>query len=272
MSFYDHDSGAARIADAYDQRLVPWLFANWADPLVSIAKVQPSDQLVDLACGTGLITRALVERLDSEGHVHGVDLDAAMLARAAASVSSQRVTWHESDAGEMPFATSTIQVVLCNQGLQFFPDRDGVLTEIRRVLSPGGRLAVAVWGRLEVNPWPSAMAEAVGEFLGDEARAGTESVCGLGDTERVFNLLDRAGFVDIEVNEVEQTAHHPDVRDAIDGQFAALPYAATVDALGPDRRGELIETMARLLHDHVAADGALALRSTSVLASATTPV
>ena len=90
MSFYERDSGAARIAAAYDQRLVPWLFAHWADPLVGMAAVQPSDHVVDLACGTGLITRALVDRLEADGHIHGDDLDADQ-ARRPAGIAAELV-------------------------------------------------------------------------------------------------------------------------------------------------------------------------------------
>ena len=272
MSFYERDSGAARIAAAYDQRLVPWLFAHWADPLLEMAAVQPSNHVVDLACGTGLITRALVRRLDEDGHIYGVDLDPVMLARAAATVNRPQVTWHEADAGHLPLETSTIDVVVCNQGLQFFPDRDVVLAEVRRILRPGGRLALAVWGRLEANPWPAVMAEAVGEFLGDDARAGTESVCALGDSDRVRTVLAGAGFVDIDIAEVEHTAHHRDVQDAIDGQLAAVPFAESIDALGPDRRSELIDTMADHLANYTAPNGALDVASSSVLAVATVPL
>jgi hypothetical protein len=97
------------------------------------------------------------------------------------------------------------------------------------------------------------MAEAVGEFLGDDAREGTESVCALGDPERVCTILTSAGFMDVEVNEVEHAARHSDVRDAIDGQLAAVPFATSIDALGPERRSELIDTMADLLADYIAA-------------------
>jgi SAM-dependent methyltransferase len=271
MSFYERDSGAARIAVAYDERLVPWLFAHWVDPLLGIAVVQPSDHVVDLACGTGLVTRALVDRLDADGHVHGVDLDEVMLARAATAVNSRQVTWQKADAGDLPLETSTFDLVVCNQGLQFFPDRDVVLAEVRRILRPGGRLALAVWGRLEANPWPAAMAEAIGEFLGDDARAGTESVCGLGDPDRVRSLLTGAGFMDVDVSEMVQTARHSDVRDAIDGQLAAVPFAGSIDALGPQRRRALIEFVANLLADYIAPNGMLQVPSSSVLAAATVP-
>jgi SAM-dependent methyltransferase len=224
-----------------------------------------------LACGTGLITGALLERLDDRARIDSVDLDPAALAYASAAVSDDRVTWHEADASQLPFESFTADIVVCNQGLQFFPDRPLVLAEVSRVLRPGGRLALAVWGPLAANPWPAAMAAAIGDALGEEARWATESVCGLGDPAEVRRLLVEGGFVDVEITDVELTATHPDIRDAIDGQLAAVPSAASIDALGGDGRRKLIDAMAANLDDYTSSDGGLSVPSTSVLATAVTP-
>jgi SAM-dependent methyltransferase len=200
-----------------------------------------------------------------------VDLDPAALAFASAAVSDDRVTWHEADATQLPFESSTADLVVCNQGLQFFPDRPAVLAEVLRVLRPGGRLALAVWGPLAANPWPAAMAGAIGDALGEEARQATESVCGLGDAAEVHGLLVGGGFVDVEITDVELTANHPDVRDAIDGQLAAVPSAGSIEALGGAGRMKLIDAMAVNLDDYTSSDGGLSVPSTSVLAAAAKP-
>ncbi len=272
MTFYEGDAGLRRIADAYDRRLVPWLFAHWVDRLVGLARPDPSARVIDLACGTGAVTRSVLERLEGSGRIHSVDLDAAMLGYAAAAIDDRRVSWHEADASQLPIEASSIDAVICNQGLQFFPDRAAVLGELARVLRPDGRVAFAVWGRLEDNPWPAAMAAAMGDFLGDEARRGTETVCGLGDPDGVRSLLENAGFGDVVVAEVELTATHPDLHDAIDGQLASVPSAESIEALGPHRRSQLIDTMANHLARFTSPTGALSVPSTSVLATATAPV
>lgn len=269
MTFYRNDDGRHDIAAAYGERLVPWLFAHWADRLLDVARPGRSAHVIDLACGTGLITEALLNRLDDRGRVRSVDLDRAALAYASAAVSDDRVTWHEADASQLPFEASTVDVVVCNQGLQFFPDRRAVLAEVSRVLRPGGRLAVAVWGPLADNPWPAAMAAAIGDALGEDARWGAESVCGLGDAAEVGRLLVEGGFVDVDVVDVELTATHPDVRDAIDGQLAAVPSAASIEALGRDGRIKIIDAMAANLGDYTSSEGTLSMPSTSVLAAAT---
>ena len=137
------------------------------------------------------------------------------------------------------------------------------------MLHPGGRLAFAVWGPLEHNPWPKAMSVALGSELGDDARRRSESVCGLGDPEYLRLLITGAGFHDVEAAEIHLTATHSDVRDAIDGQLAALPSAGAIDALGPRGRSRIIEEMADYLREWTDADGALAVPSTCVVGTAT---
>jgi len=253
-------------AAAYDQELVPWLFEHWAEPMVDLVTPEPSSRIVDIACGSGLIVRHLLGRLGSSGSVHGVDIDAAMLAYAANSVDDVRVSWHESDAARLPFETSSMDRVSCHQGLQFFPERLASLAEIRRVLEPGGRLAVATWGRLEDNPWPAALSGAVGRLLGNDAGAGMAVVCDLGDPAELAELLREAGFEEVVVVEQQRTVTHRDVRAAVAGQLSALPSGSVIDELAGESRSELVELMCELLADYTDSAGRLNVASTCNLA------
>jgi SAM-dependent methyltransferase len=260
-----------RAVAAYDRELVPWLFEHWADPMVDLIAPEPSSRVVDIACGSGLIVRHLVGRLGAFGRVHGVDSDAAMLAYAASSVDDGRVSWHQSDAAVLPFATSSVDRVSCHQGLQFFPDRLAALAGIRRVLEPGGRLTAATWGRLEDNPWPAALAGAVGRLLGDDASAGMSVVCDLGDPAELAASLREAGFDEVTVVEQRRTVTHEDVRVAVAGQLAALPSGSAIEQLPGEQRVELVELMCELLADHTDAAGRLNVPSTSNLAQGVNP-
>lgn len=246
---------------AYDRELVPWLFEHWSEPMVDLLDPMQSSRIVDLACGSGLIVRQLLGRLGNSGTVHGVDIDSAMLAYAAATIEDRRVNWHKSDAVDLPFETSSMDRVSCHQGLQFFPEPLGALAEVHRVLAPGGRLVVATWGRLEDNPWPAALSGAVGRLLGEDAGAGMSVVCDLGDPVEVGELLRDAGFVDVQVDERTKTVTHHDVRAAAAGQLSALPSGSAVDDLDRGQRTELVELMCGLLADHI--DTALRLTVTS---------
>lgn len=263
----EHDPSPA----AYDGELVPWLFEHWADAMVDVVAPQPSSRIVDLACGSGLIVRHLLGRVGASGNIHGVDLDAAMLAYAATTVADGRITWHEADASDLPFGTGTVDRVCCHQGLQFFPDRLAALKEVRRVLEPGGRVTLATWGRITDNPWPAALVRAVGELLGHEAGAGMAMVCALGDPAELETLLVEAGFDEIIVDEQARVATHPDVRVAAAGQLAALPSGSAIDSLTLEQRTELVELMCELLADHVDDTGRLSVPSTCNVAHATSP-
>jgi ubiquinone/menaquinone biosynthesis C-methylase UbiE len=256
---------------AYDRELVPWLFEPWAAPMVDLVAPEPSSRIVDLACGSGLIVRHLLGRLDDSGTVDAVDIDSAMLTYAAATLEDRRVSWHESDAARLPLVDSSVDRVSCHQGLQFFPDRSAALAEVRRVLEPGGRLAVATWGRLGDNPWPNALSRAVGQLLGEDAGAGMSMVCDLGEPVEVSELLREAGFEDVRVETHARTASHRDVRAAAEGQLSALPSGSAIDELSGEQQTELVELMCGLLDDHVDNAGRLSVKSTCNFARGLNP-
>jgi SAM-dependent methyltransferase len=210
-------------------------------------------------------------RLGNSGTVHGVDIDSAMLAYAAATIEDRRVNWHKSDAVDLPFETSSMDRVSCHQGLQFFPEPLGALAEVRRVLAPGGRLVVATWGRLEDNPWPAALSGAIGRLLGEDAGAGMSVVCELGDPVEVGELVREAGFEEVRVDERARTVSHRDVRAAVAGQLSALPSGSAIDGLGREQRTELLELMCGLLADYIDTAGRLNVPSTCNLACGVSP-
>ncbi len=250
---------------------MPWLFEHWAEPMVDLLAPEPGSRVVDVACGSGLIVRHLLDRLDDTGTVHGVDFDSAMLTYAAATIDDPRVSWHESDAARLPFEPTSVDRVGCHQGLQFFPDRLAALAEVRRVLEPGGRLAVVTWGRIEDNPWPAALSWAVGQLVGDDAGAAMSVVCGLGDPELVGELLQEAGFEDIQVDEREHAVTHRNVGTAASGQLAALPSGTAIDQLTREEQAELVDVMCASLAGHIDEAGRLDLTSTCIFASGVSP-
>lgn len=261
----------SRAAVAYDRELVPWLFEHWAELLVGLADPAPSASVVDLACGSGLVIRHLLDRLDEGGRITGVDLDPEMLAYAATSIDDSKVSWHESDAARLSFANESVDLVSCHQGLQFFPDRNAVLAEVRRVLRPKGRVAVAVWGCLEDNPWPAALSEAVRALLGDPAGDSMSIVCRLGDPDDLADLLRDANFDDIAIEVRQRTAKHTEAARAVAGQLSALPSGTAIDDLAPLRRTELAAKMRELLSAYTGPGGRLSVPSTCVFATAAKP-
>lgn len=270
MTFYS-DAVRNKSAMAYDKRLVPWYFQHWANRMVELANPEPSAQVVDLACGSGMITRALLPKLGPIGTIAGIDLNPGMLAHAQSTIDDPRVTWHEADASSLPLDDASVNVLCCHQGLQFFPDRGAALDEVHRILRPDGRVVVAVWGHLGDNPEVAAMSQAIGEFLGEDLAKAMTGPCAFPDPQELQRLLGEHGFVDTTVESVSEIARHSDVRDAMDGQLDALPIAGSIDALGPARRYELVDRICEILEPYVDRNGALAIPATNNFAAGTKP-
>jgi SAM-dependent methyltransferase len=188
---------------AYDEVLVPRLFDPWAEVLLDEIEVSPGLAVLDVACGPGTVARLAAQRVGPSGQVTGCDLSPGMLELAATKKpldDAAPITYQQCPADDLAVPDEAFDVVLCQQGLQFFPDRAGALAELRRVLKPGGRAGVAVWCAIEECPFWDALAGAVGEVLGKEAEIGFRSgPWGLPEADELERLFDAAGFADVVV-------------------------------------------------------------------------
>lgn len=135
----DVDTGAA---EAFERLLVPPVFGPWSRALVDLARPRAGERVIDIACGTGVAARTAMGLVGAQGAVCALDIDAGMIAHAGTLEEDAAIDWRRADVMDLPFADDAFDVALCNQGLQFFPDRIAALREIRRVLRSGARLAL----------------------------------------------------------------------------------------------------------------------------------
>lgn len=201
-------------ADRYQSVLVPVIFEPWSRELIQRAEPQSGEHILDLACGTGVVTRQVAKRVSNSGSLVGVDHSVEMLgvARALATKSGLHAEWVEADAGSLPFDKNRFDIVFCQQALQFFPDRPAALLELHRVLKPGGRVACCVQQGLDVNPMLQAQAAALDAHVGKTAGDAVRAICGLSDGDEIRHLFEDAGFQNVEVQSTTLTLHHPDAR------------------------------------------------------------
>ena len=141
---------AVQAAEAYEAMFVPALFAQWAPRVLDGVALSPGQRVLDVACGTGVLAREAARRVGLSGAVSGLDPAPGML--AVARRSAEVVDWREGVAESLPYADGQFDAVVSQFGLMFFADRVQALREMRRVLRPAGRLAVAVWSGLETMP------------------------------------------------------------------------------------------------------------------------
>jgi SAM-dependent methyltransferase len=212
-------------AALYEQYLVPIRFGPWAADLVARASLRAGDRVLDVACGTGVVARHAAPQVGPTGRVVGLDLNAGMLtvARAVAATEALTIEWCESSALTMPFEDQSFEVILCQQGLQLFPDRLAGLREMRRVVAEDGRLLVSVWCSIEHQPELLAVAAALEQHIGPGASATTRAPTLLGDADELGALIAEAGFRDIVITPAEKRLHYPSVEDYLSIRSRTTP-------------------------------------------------
>ena len=224
MSAAEHWQVQGREAELYERHLVPAVTALWAADLVERTGVRPGDRVLDVACGTGVVTRVALERVGSEGSVTGLDINPAML--DVARVKSPDVQFVRGSALTLPFDDAAFDVVLCQLGLQFFPNRAAALAQMRRVLADGGHLGLSVYGPIEDNPGTLALAQALDHHLGTGASQTKRAEHVLAYATLVERLVTGAGFHDVVITTETKLVRFASTAEWVQIQLTATPLAS----------------------------------------------
>jgi SAM-dependent methyltransferase len=247
-------SGMAR----YEESLVRPLFIPWAEHLLEKVGVGPGDSVLDVACGPGTVARLAAERVGSSGSVVGCDLSEEMLsiARAKGDAGGQSIDYRHCPADALSVEDGSFDAAVCQEGLQFFPDRVAALRELNRALVEGGRVGVSVWCEIESCAPFVALETAIAEVLGSEAAVSYRSgPWGLAGAQPLEEELIAAGFSDVRLSRDEITVTFDGIDHLID-TLGAAPIAAQVRELDAGGRRDLrraVENSTSALID----DGAL---------------
>jgi SAM-dependent methyltransferase len=263
-----HAGLSASAPEQYERCLVPAIFAPWAEDLVVAAALRPGERVLDVACGTGVVARTAARRVGATGTVVGLDLNRERLAVASTLPTSEGavIDWRAGDAAALPFPERSFDVVVCQQGLQFFPDRATALGEMRRVLGPGGRLALSVWLPIAHNPGFAILAAALDRHCSPRLLDGPFS---LGDAAALRTLLAGAGFRDVTVSVATKLARFPSAMAFVEGYLAASFLAGPVAEADARARAALVADACTGLEPYLDAAG-LAFPMESHLATART--
>ncbi len=250
---------AGNAAEVYQRALVPAVFAPWAPLVVALADPRPGERVLDVACGTGVVSRLAAQRVGPTGTVMGLDLNPGMLAVAASAVAgpapaAAAITWREASATAMPLPDASFDVVYCQLGLQFFPDRAAALREMHRVLAPGGRLGLMVWRDIEHSPGFGILAAALARHVSDEAAAMMRAPFALSDAEELRGLIAAAGFRDVTIRPVQETVRFPSAERFVQDQVTGSPLAGHVAKVSHEARGALAREIGDALRPYL--DGA----------------
>ena len=252
-------------AELYERYAVPYILGPWAPGLVELATLQQGERVLDLACGTGVVARLAAPKVGPTGQVTGLDLNAEMLAvaRALPPSSGASITWVEGSAMAMDLPDASFDIILCQQGFQFFPNKPAALREMHRVLVPGGRVVLSVWGKT-IDPYGLALAEAVERHVGTEAATRVRAPRVVPEAEELSRLLVDAGFREVHIRSSRMRIRLPSLETFVLCHLAAMPVADAVAALSDETRAVLARDVCLALQPYADGDSVVVPNETSL--------
>ncbi len=218
--------------ELYDRFMGPLFFEPYAHFIAERSAQFRPDRILETAAGTGIVTEAL-HRAAPNAEIVATDINPAMLDHASQRIGSDLVTFERADAQELPFADASFDLVLCQFGVMFFPDKVRAAAEAHRVLRSRGRYIFVTFDRLDQNPVPKAAGEAVAAMFTEHPRYMERGPFSYSEPERIEDDLMTAGFTDIELETVELSTR-VDAREAAQGIVLGSPFRAEIEQLGPD--------------------------------------
>lgn len=221
---------AEDMSTAYDEFLVPATFRPYAMDLAArVARHQPADVL-ELAAGTGVLTRAMTAALP-DARITATDLNVAMVEVGSANVPG--ATWRQADATQLPFHDATFDLVACQFGVMFLPDRPAAYAGFKRVLRPGGYVLFNSWGPLETHEVETAVIAALAEVFPDDPPSFLARVPhGYHDADQIRTDLRAAGFADVAIETVELECRSGSAADLARGYCRGTPLRPEIEARG----------------------------------------
>jgi ubiquinone/menaquinone biosynthesis C-methylase UbiE len=221
------------IPELYDSYLVPLIFESYADDLANrIAELSPKSVL-EIAAGSGVVSRSVAPRLSTDAQYVVTDLNQPMLDHAASKQGKDaRITWQKADAQNLPFESELFDVVLCQFGVMFFPDRVASYIEARRVLRNGGSFIFSVWDDIAENEFAKVVTDAIATIFPQSTPSFLERTPhGYHNEETIQRELEAAGFKDIEVETVAAISSAPSPRHVAIAYCQGTPLRNEIESL-----------------------------------------
>jgi ubiquinone/menaquinone biosynthesis C-methylase UbiE len=224
---------AGSVPAKYDRLMVPLIFQAYADELARRAARLGPSHILETAAGTGVVTEALHRALP-DAQIVATDLNPPMLEVAARRFGADDVRFLAADALDLPFDEGSFDLVVCQFGAMFFPDKVRGHSEARRVLRDGGTYLLAIWDRIERNPMSDAVQRTlIEEFPDDPPLFMKRGPFGYSDPQQIDRDLRAAGFDRVEVDTVELRSRSPSAREAATALCYGTPMSTEVEDREP---------------------------------------
>lgn len=224
---------AGSVPQLYDRLMVPMIFAPYARDLAQRIKGHRPRDLLEIAAGTGAVTTVLATELPDTS-ITATDLNEPMLAQAKAHLAGKaNITWQQADALSLPFGDASFDIVACQFGAMFFPDRIKGYAEARRVIRPGGRFLFNVWDKIEENDFADVMQQTMYQvYPGNPPQFMARTPHGYHDAARIRDDLTAAGFRDIAIELVTHRSPAASAQDAALAYCQGTPMRGEIEARG----------------------------------------
>jgi SAM-dependent methyltransferase len=217
----------------YDRILGPVLFEPFARDVAARLPAGQGLRVLEIACGTGIVTRHLARALAGRASIVATDLNQPMLDYASEAVPEPDITWQQADAQALPFDDGSYDVVVCQFGYMFLPDKVQGFRESRRVLASGGTLIASVWNSLDANPLGRAIHDALAHEYPDDPPRFLETPYGYVE-DRVRADMEAAGWEDVDVETLEVDSPCPSARELAMGFASGSPLTHELVGRGAD--------------------------------------
>ena len=235
------------IPEHYDRGMGPVQFVPYAEDLAKrLSDARPQGAMLEIACGTGILTKALRERFPAPVRLVATDLNQPMLDYASAKLADGSIEWKQADAMKLPFDKGTFGSAACGFGVMFVPDKAVAFRETRRVLAPGGVFAFNTWDGLENNGTTRVAQETICSFFGGDEPAFFKIPFGFSDRDVIRRLLESEGFGKIEMEAVTIMSSSPSAREYANGVILGTPARHEIEQRGIDL-DEVVEAVTAAL-------------------------
>jgi ubiquinone/menaquinone biosynthesis C-methylase UbiE len=242
------------IPDNYDRYLGPVLFEPYAKDLVERVNIPEGGSLLEVACGTGIVTRHLRDRLSPATKIVATDLNEAMIKFAAQKFRpDENIEWKPADALDLPFSDASFDAVVCQFGLMFFPDKQQGVTEAYRVLQPNGQYIFSVWDEIERTDLAKAAETVIKQFFPDNPPDFYDIPFSFHEHDKLRSVLSTAGFREISIEAVPFPCVSTSARDAAHGLIHGNPVISAINERDASKAPEIEAALAENIAAHFGA-------------------